>query len=82
MAAGEGQEDPSLLSLRREARTIYGSDAPGYDAGGPDYPAEVYDILAARCGLVMARHGRRTPHRRDGNSTPFFQDGRIALWLA
>jgi SAM-dependent methyltransferase len=51
MAAGEDQEDLSLLSLRREARTIYGSDAPGYDAGRPDYPAEVYDILAARCGL-------------------------------
>jgi len=51
MAVGEDQEAPSLLSLRREARTIYGSDAPGYDAGRPDYPAEVYDILAERCGL-------------------------------
>jgi SAM-dependent methyltransferase len=51
MAAGEDQEAPSLLSLRSEARTIFGSDAEGYDAGRPDYPAEVYDILASRCGL-------------------------------
>jgi SAM-dependent methyltransferase len=51
MAAGKDQEAPSLLSLRREARTIFGSDAQGYDSGRPDYPAEVYDILAARCGL-------------------------------
>ena len=46
MASGEDQEAPSLLSLRQEARTIYGSDAQGYDAGRPDYPAEVYEILA------------------------------------
>jgi SAM-dependent methyltransferase len=39
------------LSLRQQARTIYGRDAQGYDAGRPDYPAEVYEILAARCGL-------------------------------
>ena len=51
MAAGEDQEAPSLLSLRREARTIYGSDAEGYDTGRPDYPSEVYEILASRCGL-------------------------------
>jgi SAM-dependent methyltransferase len=48
---GKDQEAPSLLSLRQEARTIYGSDAQGYDAGRPDYPAEVYEILASRCGL-------------------------------
>ena len=51
MATGKDQEAPSLLSLRQEARAIYGNDAPGYDAGRPDYPAEVYEILAARCGL-------------------------------
>ena len=51
MAVVEDQQAPSLLSLRREARTIYGSDAPGYDAGRPDYPAQVYQILASRCGL-------------------------------
>jgi hypothetical protein len=51
MATGKDQEAPSLLSLRQQARTIYGRDAQGYDAGRPDYPAEVYEILAARCGL-------------------------------
>jgi len=51
MAAGKDEDAPSLLSLRGEARTIFGSDAQGYDEGRPDYPAEVYDILAARCGL-------------------------------
>jgi SAM-dependent methyltransferase len=51
MATGKDQETPSLLSLRREARTIFGSDTKGYDAGRPGYPAEVYDILASRCGL-------------------------------
>ncbi len=51
MAAGKDQEEPSLLSMRHEARTIFGSDAKGYDAGRPGYPAEVYDILASRCGL-------------------------------
>ena len=51
MATGKDQEAPSLLSLRQQARTIYGRDAQGYDTGRPDYPAEVYEILAARCGL-------------------------------
>jgi SAM-dependent methyltransferase len=51
MAVGEDQDAPSLLSLRGEARTIYGSDAQGYDTGRPDYPAEVYESLASRCGL-------------------------------
>ena len=48
---GKDQESPSLSSLRQEARTIYGSDAQGYDAGRPDYPAQVYETLASRCGL-------------------------------
>jgi SAM-dependent methyltransferase len=51
MTTGKDQEAPSLLSLRGEARTIYGSDAWGYNAGRPDYPEEVYDILASRCGM-------------------------------
>jgi len=51
MAMGKDQESPSLSSLRQEARTIYGSDAQGYDAGRPDYPAQVYETLASRCGL-------------------------------
>jgi len=44
---------PSLESLRLEARQIYGRDPAGYDAGRPQYPEAVYDILAARCGLTQ-----------------------------
>jgi SAM-dependent methyltransferase len=51
MAAGKEGEVPSLSSLRREARAIYGGDARGYDAGRPGYPAGVYEILASSCGL-------------------------------
>ncbi|HEV2259626.1 MAG TPA: methyltransferase domain-containing protein [Streptosporangiaceae bacterium] len=51
MATGRDEEAPSLFSLRQEARTIYGRDARGYEAGRPDYPAEVYEILTSRCGL-------------------------------
>ena len=51
MATCKHREAPSLFSLRQEARTIYGSDVQGYDAGRPDYPAEVYEILTSRCGL-------------------------------
>jgi SAM-dependent methyltransferase len=47
----QDDEVPSLFSLRREARTIYGRDAEGYEAGRPDYPEELYEILASRCGL-------------------------------
>jgi SAM-dependent methyltransferase len=43
--------DDELPSLRREARTIYGRDVRGYEAGRPDYPAQVYEILTSRCGL-------------------------------
>ncbi len=45
------EERPSLESLRGAARQVYGSDAAGYDAGRPDYPDEVYDVLRDRCGL-------------------------------
>jgi len=51
MAANQDEGVPSLFSLRQEARAIYGSDAEGYDAGRPDYPDELYQILASRCGL-------------------------------
>ena len=51
MATGRDEEAPSLFSLRQEARTIYGRDAPGYEAGRPDYPGELYEILTSRCGL-------------------------------
>jgi SAM-dependent methyltransferase len=36
---------------RSEARTAFGSDLAGYDAGRPDYPERVYEILVERCGL-------------------------------
>ena len=48
MATGRDEEAPSLFSLRQEARTIYGRDAPGYEAGRPDYPGELYEILTSR----------------------------------
>jgi SAM-dependent methyltransferase len=51
MTTGRDEEAPSLFSLRQEARTVYGRDARGYDAGRPDYPGEVYEILTSRCGL-------------------------------
>lgn len=51
MAMGKDEEAPSLFSLRREARTIYGADARGYEAGRPEYPEELYEILTSRCGL-------------------------------
>jgi SAM-dependent methyltransferase len=51
MAANQDEGAPSLFSLRQEARTIYGSDVEGYDAGRPDYPDELYQILTSRCGL-------------------------------
>lgn len=38
-------------SLRSEARRVYGQDPTGYDAGRPDYPERVYDLLVDRCGL-------------------------------
>jgi hypothetical protein len=47
----QGEQAPSLSALRREARTIYGGDPAGYEAGRPDYPDELYDILGSRCGL-------------------------------
>jgi SAM-dependent methyltransferase len=45
------QEPMTLASQREEARSLYGSDADGYAAGRPDYPAEVYETLTDRCGL-------------------------------
>src|ERR1700677_1061358 len=45
------RESPTLESLRMAARATYGADAAGYDAGRPEYPAEVYQLLADRCGL-------------------------------
>lgn len=45
------QSTPTHESLRPEARELYGSDASGYDAGRPDYPERVYEVLVERCGL-------------------------------
>lgn len=37
--------------LRAEARHLYGADPAGYEAGRPDYPERVYEVLATRCGV-------------------------------
>jgi SAM-dependent methyltransferase len=42
---------------RTEGRQLFGRDPPGYDRWRPGYPARVYDLLRARCGL---RVGTRT----------------------
>jgi SAM-dependent methyltransferase len=42
---------PTHESLRPEARGLYGADASGYDAGRPDYPERVYEVLVETCGL-------------------------------
>ena len=34
-----------------EGRALYGQDPDGYDRGRPRYPAELYDVLVARCAL-------------------------------
>jgi SAM-dependent methyltransferase len=36
---------------RNEGRRLFGLDPNGYDAGRPDYPDAVYEVLAQRCGL-------------------------------
>ena len=37
--------------LRAEACRLYGADPKGYEAGRPDYPERVYELLTTRCGL-------------------------------
>jgi SAM-dependent methyltransferase len=37
--------------LRTEARRLYGTDPLGYEAGRPEYPERVYQVLRERCGL-------------------------------
>ena len=44
-------DPPTLESLRQAAREAYGADPAGYDAGRPEYPDEVYDVLTGQCGL-------------------------------
>ncbi len=36
---------------RGEGRVLFGKDPKGYDAGRPDYPERVYEVLTGRCGL-------------------------------
>lgn len=38
--------------LAPAARQLYGTDPAEYDAGRPDYPDRVYEILVERCGLA------------------------------
>src|ERR1039458_7195276 len=45
------QPEPTHESLRAEARSVYGLDVAGYDAGRPEYPQRVYEVLETRCGL-------------------------------
>jgi SAM-dependent methyltransferase len=37
--------------LRSEARHLYGDDPENYDAGRPEYPKRVYELLETRCGV-------------------------------
>jgi SAM-dependent methyltransferase len=48
--------EPELPDARRraEARQLYGADPAGYDAGRPDYPERVYELLQTQCGLGPA----------------------------
>ncbi|MCU1426486.1 MAG: hypothetical protein JWL83_486 [Actinomycetia bacterium] len=47
-----GRAPPPPEALRSDARRVYGLDPEGYEAGRPDYPERVYDVLTARCGLT------------------------------
>jgi SAM-dependent methyltransferase len=47
----KAQRPSTLESLRLAARQLYGADAAGYDAGRPEYPDELYEILVDQCGL-------------------------------
>jgi SAM-dependent methyltransferase len=43
---------PGTNGLERgEGRDLYGTDPAGYDAGRPEYPPQLYDVLTHRCGL-------------------------------
>src|SRR5262245_48380463 len=52
-----GEDGPAPALDPREGRDLYGQDPEGYDRGRPQYPAELYDLLVARCAL---RPGTRT----------------------
>ncbi|MDQ4019422.1 MAG: methyltransferase domain-containing protein [Actinomycetota bacterium] len=58
-------------ALRADARRLYGADPAGYEAGRPDYPERVYELLATRCGV---RGGARVLEIGPGT-------GRVTRWL-
>ncbi|MGH9033559.1 MAG: class I SAM-dependent methyltransferase [Acidimicrobiia bacterium] len=47
LVTGTSSQPPGWL--RAEARRVYGVDPGGYDAGRPEYPERVYELLATRC---------------------------------
>jgi len=47
-----GRAPPPPEWLRSDARRLYGLDPVAYEAGRPDYPERVYDVLKQRCGLT------------------------------
>lgn len=55
--SSSGGSGPTKRLEPGEGRVLYGEDPDGYDVGRPRYPAELYDLLVARCGL---RPGCRT----------------------
>jgi SAM-dependent methyltransferase len=49
LVTGKSTQPPDWL--RTEARCVYGVDPEGYDAGRPEYPGRVYELLETRCGV-------------------------------
>lgn len=43
---------PDYFDVHRQRRSLYGQVADAYQAGRPDYPYRVWELLAQRCGLV------------------------------
>lgn len=52
--------------LAPTARQVYGTNPAEYDAGRPDYPDRIYEVLAERCGL---RDGSRVLEIGPGSGT-------------
>ncbi len=45
------QSQAPPASLRADARRLYGADPIAYEAGRPEYPERVYEVLTHRCGV-------------------------------
>ncbi len=45
------EDDEPRILHRSEGRVIFGTDPAAYEAGRPDYPERIYEILRGRCGL-------------------------------